>query len=450
LNKGHKKIIKNMPTEYQTKAKGIEYKNYHAEYKVKERGIIEAYVSIFNNVDSQNERILPGAFKDSLKRKLPKGVWMHNWEKPIATTISAVEDEKGLKIVGKLILTVQQAKEAYELMKEGVIDEFSIGYKVEEDEIDKNGVRNLKKLTLYEWSPVLVGANDQTELISIKSLEEKPYPNEHSCRLEDPSKYEKFSRKNCAAKHDGKCIDFIYGIKDNKTELQAMRFDKKIWTEEEAKNYCQEKGGIFEPAGEKGVIPYKEYPTADEDTPWNGPEEVANAEIEDLKIMCAWYDSENPDVKSSYKLPHHRASDYKVVWNGVRAAMAALLGARGGVNIPESDKKGVYNHLAKHYKQFDKEVPPFKEIEEEETGKKEGRVLSAKNRAIIKKAIDVLTELYNATEPPTDQEKTLNAPQEWEKKVEPIPYSHKKLIRIRNTAKQLHRDSEVLLRIIKQ
>jgi len=36
---------------------------------------------------------------------------------------------------------------------------------------------------------------------------------------------------------------------------------------------------------------------------------------------------------------------------------AALLGARGGVDIPSGDKRAVYNHLAAHYKEFDK-VPP--------------------------------------------------------------------------------------------
>ena len=44
-------------------------------------GIIEAVVSIFSNVDSANERVLPGAFAKSLKRKLPKGVWSHDWDK---------------------------------------------------------------------------------------------------------------------------------------------------------------------------------------------------------------------------------------------------------------------------------------------------------------------------------------------------------------------------------
>jgi len=110
----------------------------------------------------------------------------------------------------------------------------------------------------------------------------------------------------------------------------------------------------------KGVIPFKEYPTDPEDAPWDGPAEIKAAEVADLKVICTWFDSENPDIKNSYKLPHHRAKGYKVVWRGVAAAMAALMGSRGGVNIPEADRQGVYNHLAKHYAQFDKEPPELK------------------------------------------------------------------------------------------
>jgi hypothetical protein len=53
----------------------------------------------------------------------------------------------------------------------------------------------------------------------------------------------------------------------------------------------------------------------------------------------------------------------KVVWAGVRSAMQVVAGARGGVDIPESDRKGVYLHLAEHYREFGKEPSPFEEIE---------------------------------------------------------------------------------------
>jgi hypothetical protein len=116
----------------------------------------------------------------------------------------------------------------------------------------------------------------------------------------------------------------------------------------------------------KGVIPYTKHPKADENAPWNGPAEKAQASIDDLKKMCAWYAGDGTN-KSDYKLPHHTAKGYRTVWRGVRAAMGALLGARGGTKIPASDRRGVFNHLAKHYQEFGKEPPEFgKSYTEEE------------------------------------------------------------------------------------
>jgi hypothetical protein len=108
----------------------------------------------------------------------------------------------------------------------------------------------------------------------------------------------------------------------------------------------------------KGAIPPHTTPKAPEDAEWDAGAEVKKAEGEaQLRRMHAWVDPEgDPENKGSYKLPHHRASG-EVVWRGVAAAMAALLGARGGVAIPAGDKDGVYRHLVRHYKQFDKEPP---------------------------------------------------------------------------------------------
>jgi HK97 family phage major capsid protein len=82
--------------------------------------------------------------------------------------------------------------------------------------------------------------------------EQRPYPGEHACRLENPDKYERFARKNCYKKHDGKCIDYIFGIpKGGGSELQAMRYKKETWTADSARSHCKSAGGSFEAASEK-------------------------------------------------------------------------------------------------------------------------------------------------------------------------------------------------------
>lgn len=111
----------------------------------------------------------------------------------------------------------------------------------------------------------------------------------------------------------------------------------------------------------KGVIPYRRTPLAPEGTAWDAGAEVKKADVKALKIMCAWFDSSKPDIKQSYKGPHHKAEgEHACVWNGVRALAAVCMGARGGMNIPEGDMNGVKRHCEGHYRDFDKGEPPWK------------------------------------------------------------------------------------------
>ena len=148
-------------------------------------GQLEAIVSVFSNTDAGFEKVMPGSFTKSIQRKLPKGVWAHDWKQPIAKTIEAREllagdpllpdslkELGGAYIKGQFNLDTQRGREAYSDIKFGIIDEFSIGYKVLKEGKDKEtGARELLDLDWKEWSPVLVGMNDQTRLISIKDEE---------------------------------------------------------------------------------------------------------------------------------------------------------------------------------------------------------------------------------------------------------------------------------------
>jgi len=83
-----------------------------------------------------------------------------------------------------------------------------------------------------------------------------PFPNEHACRIVDPSAFQKdsFRRINLASG-----LDAIIGRKKGKTttSTQAYRYDKKIWMADRARKHCSEKGGSFEQA-EKGNEPMDE------------------------------------------------------------------------------------------------------------------------------------------------------------------------------------------------
>jgi HK97 family phage prohead protease len=90
--------------------------------------------------------------------------------------------------------------------------------------------------------------------------------------------------------------------------------------------------------------------------------QVKSEDFNDLKRMSAWYDKENPEEVESYKLLHHN-EEFKTVFNGVSIAMAQLMGLNGGVDIPEDEIKEVYDHLVKHYEEFEKEAPEYELVE---------------------------------------------------------------------------------------
>jgi len=113
--------------------------------------------------------------------------------------------------------------------------------------------------------------------------------------------------------------------------------------------------------------PYWGTTTEEISAPFDEQTEVEKAGINDLEKMSAWYDSNNPDIKSSYKLIHHKAGgEFKVNWNGVKQAMKVLLSMKAGSDISYYDKKGVYDHLFGHYNQFSQPTPELREYSVEE------------------------------------------------------------------------------------
>jgi len=136
-----------------------------------ETGEISFYGAVFNNVDSYNDVILPGAFKNCLNRKKPNEIkfcYKHDRATFIGVFNKLEEDNYGLFVKGKLITDLEKGKEAYILTKNKILDGFSIGYRaIDTEEID--GIRYLKEIDLDEISLVINPANPEAKLISVKS-----------------------------------------------------------------------------------------------------------------------------------------------------------------------------------------------------------------------------------------------------------------------------------------
>lgn len=173
-----------------------------ATFDTAEDGAIEAIVSVFNNVDSYGDVVLPGAFTETVGHWKSSGdtlpvLWSHRTDDPIYN-IGSVEDIEELS-PGDARLNVKSvdpfvrdngglwvraridtgddaspiAKQALRLLKSRRVTQFSFAYEVLDGgpiETKSGGeAYGLKRLKLYEVSPTQVGANELTELIAAKA-----------------------------------------------------------------------------------------------------------------------------------------------------------------------------------------------------------------------------------------------------------------------------------------
>lgn len=140
---------------------------------VRNDGSFEGYASTFGNIDNGFDVVMPGAFTKSLQDRPAarvKMLWQHDPAQPIGVWQHVAEDNKGLFVKGRILREVQKGAEAYALMKEGVIDSMSIGYRTLESDYTTAGVRQLKELGLMEISLVTFPMNDQATVTTIKDF----------------------------------------------------------------------------------------------------------------------------------------------------------------------------------------------------------------------------------------------------------------------------------------
>ncbi|MFD6180064.1 HK97 family phage prohead protease [Streptomyces goshikiensis] len=143
-------------------------------------GEFTALVSVFGNEDSVGDVVMPGAFTDDLARWKQSGdpipvIWSHDWGDPfshIGHVTDARESAGGLLVTGQLDLANPKAEQVFRLLKGRRVTQFSFAYDILDGgwgERDGGEVYELRKLKVHEVGPCLVGANQQTELLSAKS-----------------------------------------------------------------------------------------------------------------------------------------------------------------------------------------------------------------------------------------------------------------------------------------
>ena len=126
---------------------------------VKDGVVIEGYASLFGDEDRGGDIVEKGAYAASLKRLTAEGrhvkmLWQHDPAQPIGVWDEVREDDKGLYVKGRLLETVERAREAAALIAANAIDGLSIGYRTLKAVKNDKGRRLLKELELWEVSLV--------------------------------------------------------------------------------------------------------------------------------------------------------------------------------------------------------------------------------------------------------------------------------------------------------
>lgn len=378
----------------------------------KDEGVIR-FTLTEKKVDRDSEVVLPDGVKLDNFKKNPVVLWAHQsggWSgeaippigKVLARTIDQTEDH--LEADVEFDLNDPFAKMIYNKYLNGFLNAGSIGFRAiafdKEPVLPGQKGYTITKSELYEFSAVPVPA---LPTALAKSFTPDELENDKVAKFADFVK--DFAKNDNFDNTPEGWIDFINKT-DNKadhwvvddientataTELPEDQQDMismataiveqdKTDTHEKVKDYIED--SLIQLLNH-GAIPFREYEKAAEETSfeyrsaveriraWASSDDTGNEETIDwnkFRRAFAWFDPRKPRNVDSYKLLHHDVidSELKSVWRGAADSMIRLLGAKGSVDIPDNDKMAVYNHLCRHYNEFEKNIPDFKIYQDQE------------------------------------------------------------------------------------
>ena len=143
-------------------------------------GIVEGYIATWD-IDRGDwfgvkDQFTKGAFLASIMDHKQKNRQIrlkdHHGKTVGGFPIDSVhEDERGLFGIGEINLDVQQGREAFSLAKQGVLSDFSIGFSIDESNLDEqNELRTISKATIWEGSIVDEPMNPKANITAVKNM----------------------------------------------------------------------------------------------------------------------------------------------------------------------------------------------------------------------------------------------------------------------------------------
>lgn len=137
-------------------------------------GRISGYASLFGATDLSGDRVLPGAFLASLRRRGTTGIrmlWQHDPARPIGIWTRLTETATGLFAEGRLALDTAGGREAFELIRAGAVDGLSIGFRTRLARRGSEGAKRLlAEIDLWEISVVTFPMQERARLAECPRL----------------------------------------------------------------------------------------------------------------------------------------------------------------------------------------------------------------------------------------------------------------------------------------
>ena len=137
---------------------------------------IEAYLTTWGNIDKTGDIINREALEEYVAGYNKGGVmlrmlYQHNRDSIIGTWNELVMDDKGLLAKGEIFTDTTLGNDTRVLLRRGVLDSVSIGFKSNDYEYNDDGTRTFKSIELVEASVVDIPANSEAIVTDIKSAD---------------------------------------------------------------------------------------------------------------------------------------------------------------------------------------------------------------------------------------------------------------------------------------
>lgn len=284
-------------------------------------GHFAGYASAFGVKDSYGTVFDAGCFKKTLRER--KGLfpltWFHDPTEPVGLARVA-EDEHGLLVEGDLDIAGNDlAKRVYSGLRFGYVTEMSHGFYVIRSKKDDDGVEHFTEVKLIEIALLTSGYAANPEAI-------------------------------------------VTAVREANARLVRMRQLERDGALEELLRVGREVAEMIDGLQVRGATTFADLPLADRDRAWDaaaaiqrvrdwaGADETPN---EKYRTAFLWYDSENPDLFGSYRLPFADVIDGRLycVPRGIFAAAARVDQA----DISETDRDAVKRHMSRYYAKMRRE-----------------------------------------------------------------------------------------------